>query len=255
MATRPPWEQATGTRPPNPYLNPDPAGHPRAKERTRRERGDHLPTADEAAQSIARWHAGRDRWYAEQKRARETPHTDPLLGVLPRKPTLLATREWRVIELTLTHHTVAEIATTLGLKYRTVQTIQHRPHIVAYLEAVRTATLAQIARGEYGAQAILKNAQVAAALKLAQLVATGTSEKIQLDAATHILDRTGLPKSTQVSHTHVHTLLRQFTAPELEAYGTHGHIPDRFKETFTAILGPPETEPVDAEVVPETDTP
>lgn len=192
---------------------------------------------EEVALRLARMRKGHQAYYERKRLGLDKPPVDdPLLGPLPHAPGLIRGREWTVIEAWLTGHSLGEIRQRAGYgNDRAVWEVLQRPHVKGFIDAVRTTQLRRMAEGAYGAHAVLRQAQVAAAQKVATLVTDAQSEKLQLEAATHVLDRTGLPKSAEIHHTHTHQILREFSPEEMHNFAEHGTVPPRFAPVFEAL--------------------
>lgn len=150
--------------------------------------------------------------------------------------------EWEVVARYLADPTLtkSELSAVLGYKNSTaVKRMLAQPHVQATIAAIRSAQVASMIRGDFGAQATLKAAQTKAAVKVVETIdAAAAGPKLNLQAATEVLDRTGLGKSATIQHHHIHEILTHFTPEELDRYGRGGPPPERFKDVFEALEGP-----------------
>lgn len=150
--------------------------------------------------------------------------------------------EWEVIARFLADPrlSVTTLAKQMGYGSKEqVQKMLKKPHVQAMIGAIRAAQVAAMIRGDFGAQATLKAAQTKAAVKVVEMIdAREAGPKLNLQASTEVLDRTGLGKSSSVQHHHIHEILQHFTPEELDRYGRGGPPPERFKDVFAALEGP-----------------
>lgn len=133
-----------------------------------------------------------------------------------------------------------ELASLLGYQnWRSVQQLLKKPYVQKMIGEIRAAQVERVIKGDFGAQALLKQSQVKAAQKVVDTIDDpAAGPKTNLAAAESVLDRTGLGKQSAVEHHHVHEILRHFTSEELAAYGNRGIVPDRFKQVFAQLEGP-----------------
>jgi hypothetical protein len=150
--------------------------------------------------------------------------------------------EWEVIARYLADPRLNAVQLAQLLGYRdplSVKRILARPHVQATIAAIRSAQVAAMIRGDFGAQATLKAAQTKAAVKVVETIDNAQAgPKLNLTAATEVLDRTGLGKASSVQVHHIHEILTHFTPEELDRYGRGGPPPERFKDVFEALEGP-----------------
>lgn len=150
--------------------------------------------------------------------------------------------EWDVVSRYLADKdtSVKTIAAMCGYKHwQSVQKILNRPHVKALIEAIRAKQVEAIIKGDFGAQALLKQSQVKAAQKVVETIDSPTAgAKTNLAAAESVLDRTGLGKASAIQHHHVHEILRHFSPEELQRYGDTGEPPARFAEVFKQLAPP-----------------
>lgn len=151
-------------------------------------------------------------------------------------------REWEIILRFLADPKLGAkaISQVMGYADHTAVTrILKRPHVQAAIAAVRSAQVAAMIRGDFGAQATLKAAQTKAAVRVVETIDEHQAgPKVRLQAATEVLDRTGLGKSSNVQVHHIHEILTHFTPEELDRYGRGGPPPERFRDVFAALEGP-----------------